>query len=614
MGTNQYPLDFDGDPISLVEAAFTEAREQQSPRNVKNTRFYKKYRGYIDMTGRNPDMSNMFIPKLFSLIESKVPRDIRALYSVRPYIPISAKRPEYQDEVDRPLEEYLDDLLYRASAFESLVSNDKIKVLFGTSFLEPLPYSEIVTEKRPIIQGGVRVGVEEIEVERLRLRVRDWAPWEIFADPFATNLTDPKACRYLIKLQITDRRQIVKLAEGGRYPNLDLDKLMGGGSNTAGGNMADHWGLTMLKELGLTYQNSEGDMGILMRFESPERYIDLWNGRMILSDGDNPWDHGLINLAKFNHITDPHTQNRFWGIGEAETIEPLCDSLNDTWDMTMDAHHYINQPMVVHDEKISGDALVRVPGNRIAINRGGSQEPIDHFIKEFPGGGLPPDHYTIAQRLEDYIDLTSHEHEPRRGEVTPGDETLGEISILKEAGDTTQELNVRLSEAGLAAFANLCFYHIAQFATPDDFAEVLGIETAQRMEYASPFDIPGGFNFQFKGSDKVANELIKQRNWKELTPLLLQIPNVLPGRLAAKVLDVFGENTADIEDMIIPDEVMMQMQQEQATQQQEDGERDYQRQKEMAGIKGGQPGGKYKENNAMQMAQESGREAAGGVN
>jgi len=87
----------------------------------------------------------------------------------------------------------------------------------------------------------------------------------------------------------------------------------------------------------------------------------------------------------------------------------------------------------------------------------------------------------------------------------------------------------------------------------------------------------------------------------------------LPGKVALKLLEVFDEDTTDAEQMIIPDEVMMQMQQQQAEQQAEEqadqGEMGHERDMQKIALKGQRP----KENNTAQMGQDMGREQSKGI-
>ena len=119
-------------------------------------------------------------------------------------------------------------------------------------------------------------------------------------------------------------------------------------------------------------------------------------------------------------------------------------------------------------------------------------------------------------------------------------------------------------------FAQKCLYHIDQYATPDDIVEIVGIEDAIKMIALNPADLPGGYNFSFKGSDILANQLIRQRNLKELAQIALQIPNVLPGAYVTKLFEAHNFSDSEIREMVIPDEIMIPLQAAAAEQERKD--------------------------------------------
>jgi len=183
------------------------------------SRDYKLYHGYIDMTSRDPDMPNTFIPKIRNIVETKVPRYIRAAHSVRPYIPFDAIRSEYKS-LAKDQEQMLDFLLDRAGFIHKRILGKKVSCLYGTAFMEGIPYFENVLQKQTQMdQFGIPRTVQSV-LPRLRLKLRVFAPWEILPDPYATGLETPEQCRYLIKIDVVSRRQILELAAKGAYPGL----------------------------------------------------------------------------------------------------------------------------------------------------------------------------------------------------------------------------------------------------------------------------------------------------------------------------------------------------------------------------------------------------------
>ncbi len=577
MASGQF-LDFDATgksgALDLVRSAYEQSRTHQQPRNNQSKRNYELYSGFIPAKYRDPDRANVFIPKIRSIVETLAPREIKALFSIRPYMPIETKRKEFR-ETARIQSEMLDEYMDKANLFEKAVVAAKIKILDGNAFLEPLPYFKMITEKRIVPQTilGVPTGefaTMEFKVPRLRFKINVFAPWEVYVDPLAVGLENEGDCRYLVKFQLVSKRQIIKLAEKGAYPGFDIEEFEK--RKNAGAEKHSHWGLSMLTDIGLGASGFDEDVMTLLRYESEERYIDVLDGQWVLRDVPNPFKHGLINLARWPHSVDPHTQNRFWAQGEAKPNEILQQMLNDTENMTLNNHMMTNQLMIYYRKGVVDDAnsLVRVPGNRVELDVS-NDRPISDSIFESSGQGLPSDHYKIPDRLDRWMDITSGVFDPTRGQPSTGDRTATESAILKETGDIRHELHIRMGEmVCFKDFASKCLYHIDQYSTPDDIVEIVGLEDAIKMIALNPADLPGGYNFSFKGSDRLANQLIRQRNLKELAQIALQVPNVLPGAYMTKLFEAHNFNDDEIREMIIPDEIMIPLQAQAAEQERRD--------------------------------------------
>lgn len=556
----QYKLDFDGKPLELVESAFKTSQNYQQARNRQYSNNNKLYHGMMDVI--DPDRANIFIPMIHNIVEVKAPRYVRAAHGVRPYIPFEATRPDFR-EVARLQARFLDELLHKAQFLNRRILALKSVILHGTAFMESVPYFELVTEKVLVPDMFGRPQMQQRQVPRLRFRLKVFAPWEVYVDPFATGLESADECRWVVKQELASRRAILRLAQKGGYPGLDIEKLANEDENLMGRH--DHWGSQMLGDLGLSLPKTDGDVGVLLRYESPERYIELWNGHTILRDIPNPYAHKQINLSRMVHGMNPHTQDAFWGIGDAKMNEVLQMMLNDTWNMTFDSHFMMNQPMIYYRQgKVDPNALVRTSGNRVAIDSTSDERPITHDFYESSGNPLPRDHYDIPFTIEKMIEKTSGASDMIQGIDSSRESTASEAAMRKEAGELRLELAVRQDEVFLSDFGRKCLSHIDQFATFDDFVEVLGPQDAQLLYTANPADLPGGYNFTFKGADKIANQVVAQRNLQAIAPHILQLPTLLPTRFGHWVLEQFNVDDQRAREMFIPDEAFFQMQAEQA--------------------------------------------------
>jgi len=550
-------LDFDGQSEKLVRDAVAHSDEQQSIRNEMFRKFWWMYLAYKDEAERDVDMPNIALPKLFSLIENKTPREAQALFGGQPFAPIKARRGVFQPVADIQVE-VLDYLLGQAGLWEEGHLATKIKILHGTSFMNVLPYFDRVIEKKLIqsSNGGFEVG-QEI-VHRLRLRIETWAPWEVMVDPNAETLSQPDGCRYCIKIQLASKRVLKQRYEQGMYPGLDLDKL----DNYSGGNSrwrGEHFGQEMLADLGLPVPSDDNDMGVLLRYESPDRYIDSWMGEVTLREMDNPYNHKKINLSRLPHTLSPHPNERFWGIGEAQPNEIQLAMLDDLYNLTFASHSMLNQPMVFFRKgRINARDIVFDLGRRVPVDSN-SDRPIGDDFHVSSGNPLPRDHYMLTDQVERNVDLVAAEFDPSRGETSGGGTTATEVALTNDQGGKRQEGTIQVGENVFKNdFATKTLSIIDQFANFNDYAEIVGPERAVLIYTANPGDLPGGHNYEFKGSAQVNQLFMKGQALATLAPVLMGSEANRPGGIDRKLLELRQFTTDEINSMVLTEDELVQ--------------------------------------------------------
>lgn len=560
-------LDLDSsDGLKVLNSSYQQARDHLQPRLNQYRRDYQLFNGFIDMTTRDPDRSNAFIPKVRQIIRTKVPRSVKALSGQRPYIPFTSRRPEFAEGV-RVWVDYVDSLLEDGYWLPQLTWADLMAHVYGTSYLDFTPYFENYTK-----YGGMMA--PPTEARRLAIQIKAWAPWEVYPDPFATGLEKPGQCRYLVKVQLASRRQIVDLSQQGAYPNLDIDKLMDARSAMGTDNISGqggHAGLEILRQIGINDPRFDADIGVLMRFESDDRYIQSWNGVIPLQDGPNPYPCRCIHTVRVVHGMDAHTQNQFHGIGDVKPHEVMQELMNDMFDQAVNSWNLMDQPVTYYDKAAfpgPANELVRRMGNKIPLTVPRDRRIQDVIFESF-GHELPASHFNMLSMVRDFMDMSSQSTPISRGEISDDDPTATEIGLASERSADAQELDVKLSEhLTLRAFGRKLLDTVCsmQLLVAQDIIERVGIQRATQALLMNPLGIPGGINMSFKGSERVQNVAILQRQWLLLADKLLTIGSTLPGWLSQKLLEVFEEDSPDALAAIIPDQVrfaMEQMQQEQ---------------------------------------------------
>lgn len=564
--------------VRLCNAAAEQAFGVQSQRNDAWERLYMRFHCKHDMTHRNVDRANLKLPKDYAVIMGKSPREVHALFGSRPYIPFDSKnKDENIKEVARLQSDMLDELLYKGGFKQKAALWDMLKMLYGTGYMEAIPFfqddivnsivpQQVMTPMGPQVIGYAR---QTEAVKRLRLKLQVFAPWEVLVDPYATSLAEPGCCRYVIKLRVVSKRQLKKMIEAGAYKGIDpkqIDDLPDSREDQ------EKWvGQHILAKRGLDQRDSDQDIGLIMSYESEERYIDVFDGRLELRDRDNPFDkmqggHGLINLSKMVHNLDPHTDDHYWGNSEIEAVEQLSMLHDDLFNMTMDNANFMLQGKTYHDANIPSEDLVHQAGAKIAIDLLPGERVSDKVEDSF-GQSLPSDFYRLQDVVSEYHDIATGHSRPNYGQQLQGQHTATEHMDIAQSGDERQELNVALAETALSDLGHKCLCHIDQFARPEDKVELVGEEGAMMLAMSHPKDLPGGWDFKYRGSDAVMNQALKQQNLTGMYQAgFKDSPFVRRGELESDMLYAF--NMGDRVDAIIrSEEEVMQMQMMMAQQQ-----------------------------------------------
>lgn len=525
------------------------------------------YLALVDMTGRNPDLPNIALPKMYSIIETKAPQIISALFGSRPYIPWESLREELKEIAEIQVT-VLDELLNKAQMKLNGSLIVKMGLLYGTSFANVVPYFKKTETPALVTDEAGQQQMQPQTAFRLRFKIETWAPWEIYADPYAKGLAEPEECRFVDKIQLASKRQIREAFEAGAYPGFDIEQLDATPGDIGGQSYELDFGQQLLTDFGLPQPVNEDDMGILIRYESPDRYITTWQGEHVLA-GDknqkegNPYAHGKINLSRFIHTIKPHTQEQFWGDGEARPNEVQIQMLNDSRNLLFQVWQMMAQPMMFFRKgHVDKQDLVYAFAQRVPVQTE-SNRPISDDFQVEAGRGLPPDYYLMVDRMERDVDLVARSFPPSRGEQTAQSQstgTLGEVELLKSIGDESQELTIAMNEEiFLQDFGCKAASIFDQYKNFGDVADMIGEEDALRLFSADPLKLPGGCKFAFKGSDKVANQIRKQISMRSLAPLLERATR--PGGFEKQLMEIHGFDQKEIDEALFSEEEMIENQQ-----------------------------------------------------
>lgn len=549
----------------FMRSFFEVSRDANRTKFQEFQRLYEMYKLVGNLAGKDRNRSNIFVPKLFSSIETIVPRYADALMGLRPYIPIELGNRKFTsigDAQTRLLDSFLAD--DDSGFFWEMVKAIKYVTLYGTAFLESSPDYDMreFVKNQPqnmTLPDGrtVPIGMTQVEETRkvFQLKVRAYPPWRIFQDPNAKTVN---GARGIIKFRgLVSKRQLKAMAGRGVFPDFDLEKL----DNQMQEVLNDDWSIKMARDIGVSIPEHDDDLGVWLSYESEDRYIDQWNFGITLRDQDNPYKHKKINLTRIINIHEANDYNEWFGIGEGRPVENLCHAMNDAWNQTFDAHNMINQGVIYYDdEAISVDQLVMIGGNRIPVTRN-PNERIEDAVHERPMQGLPRDHYAIPDTFDRMIDETQGVFEATRGETARKTQTAREALLLSQSAGVRMKLKTMMVEQmGLKDFAMKAIEIIDQFASHDDIVDRIGVEAASILPSVNPAKIEGGFSLSMKGSARMADAMVRRQDAKDVYQLMAGNPSIRQDWLANWMLERFEVSDEERRRAVLPDANALQLQ------------------------------------------------------
>lgn len=534
----KFVLDRENDALTTFRLAFEQSERFQKEKLDEFERIYKRYKGHIDFSDKDPYLAYPVAPLAYAIIEGQVSRDIRAVFSKTPYIPIKSIKPEYRTAA-RDFSDALQCLLDLGDFVDKMIIADKYRRLYGLAYFEPTPVYESV--KRLALRPSL-LGMEEVEeeVKRFRLKFEVYAPWEVYRDPFARTLED---ARWVIKLRLASKSELIRQAENGDFgDDFDISKLTEEDS-TASTEMTKDWSTRMRQAVGLSLPEQDTDIGVYGRLETKDRYIDVWDFRAVLRDVENPFNHGRVNLAALINNFDPNPMMQFDGISELKVVEPMLDLLDSNLAQMQNNHNMQNHKVLAYDEeKVSVDTLVMRPGARVPVVNRLPNEPLLDAVQEIPVSPLSPDHYRVPAILERWIRVATSEFEADQGETTQRPTTATEAALLRQQSDSRKQLTISMFERSLKDIANLCLSHMHQFMETPDWADLLGDDRANAIQFTHPQQIPGGCTFSFTGADRASEQLVMRR---ELVDLMSVVgPNPM---LEKKLLESYNFSNEELQ-------------------------------------------------------------------
>jgi hypothetical protein len=312
----------DKEIISIVTREFTRYESLRSVYEDNWRRYYKIYRKSIDQKFRKLEGANLFIPYCYQIVETVKPRIITTMFAARPYIGLVSIDPNYQGnaEVQTNLLDY--QLNHRMNFVSTAGQAVTSALLYGTGITKQVwKYRTKNTKKRePVLESGITVGYNEIEVEKTVYddpAVEYVDIFDFYCDPAIPNIRDQRS---VIHRYFKTKDELKEMAKRWEFKDKVIEEL-------STGQVGEQSGVSQrLSDIGLSSEDStQKDLIEVWERWSDDELIIIANRETVLFAQENPYWHSEKPFAR---LVDTEVPGEFYGIGEIEPLEDMQYELN----------------------------------------------------------------------------------------------------------------------------------------------------------------------------------------------------------------------------------------------------------------------------------------------
>lgn len=532
--------------LGRVEQDFMASKSFQQPWLDKFVDYYKMYRHYVDPSTFRDGRSHLFIPYVFHIIETEVPRLVNTLINARPFVqtmPLGLPSP-IREERAKKMNYLLDYQFQLRVKFVSLVTDViKAALIYGTAVTRQgwrVDRREM-SVKRPVVLAGIDTGVWE-QVEELVTMyddpyVRHVPIWDFFFDPSSTELDD---ARYCIEREWMDYSEVVQLGKtlGLEFKSMDDLKRSAKGGNARADSTNPH--LDAIDRTAASSGTNRRGIEIL-HYWTPSWYVIVANREFVLASVASPYMHGKLPYAKW---VDTRVPNEWYAIGEVEALEDLQEELNVTRNQRIDNVSLVLTKMfaISRAANIDPNQLIARPGGFVEVDN------VNEDIKELTFTDVTSSSYQEEALIKSDMDRVSGVHDTIRGSETTRRETATMANLTANAGAERFKLKTALiAYGGMHEMIQQVIRLNQQFLTEEREALVLGKDGAMSFERVTPADVAGEYDIVAVGSavEPMLNVQVQQSNLTTLYSLLKDNPLVEQQGLLRNLFQTFGFKNID---------------------------------------------------------------------
>lgn len=495
--TDERSLKSDDDILNLVKKRFAISKEYCRDFHDRFDRAYQYYRSYREFDYEYWYRYQLFMPYIFSIIESITPDFVEALIGTDDFFDVRATGPDRQRA-------YNMELLMRYQINERMQFYSKILMwiksilIFGNGVVYAgwKKKTKTFTRKEWMVDPLLGM-VGSIPVKRKEDVIND--PFidtifikNCFPQPHKESI---KESDWFIERAYVDWEFIQKLKnsglDGNVYKNLDEIKKTSIPSDYS--NVAEE----MNDLIGVSTTATKDPINKpveLLKYWREDRCIIVANRKVVIRDTENPFDHKEIPYTDAKNYP---LDKEFFGISDVDLLIPLQDVVNDMTNFRLDnLVDLINTSYVAQRGKgINPDDVIAGP-SRIVWS-----DDIN-AIKDLKKPSLPQYAYQEPEMMYKTMQRVSGAQEYYQGVTPERKETATGITKLQQAAQRRFGYRIKLMQktAFKQILTQMC--QLNQQLLPMDYC--IKVFKENKDIQLNPWDIAGKFSIQVSGSSKLA--------------------------------------------------------------------------------------------------------------
>lgn len=508
------PATLKEDPVQYVTDLYDATRHWRDAQETRWKRFYKLYRNYRDISD-SPYKSNIFVPYIFSKVETVVPKMLGTMFNTRPIISVQPRKGSSEDLsllLETLLEYQLDE--DQLEFFSKILEFFKECAIYGSSFAKIIPK----------FNDDDLASFNYIDIEPIDL-------FHVFPDYRAKSI---RRMKYVIQLSYIDYDELESMYRAGFYQNVP--ELLG---MLEAINTVDEYKKKRLSSVGILDEyafDANRQIVEVLEYWDRENIYTIGARRQVLKKEKNPFG-GLLPFIMARYVP---VQHELYGIGIPEIAESLQTELNDVRNQRMDNVNLIINRMFVANKyaDIDFDSLISYPGNVILTNDVNAIVPI-----------ATPDVTQSAYREEEIIkgdiDSATGEYPYDAGQPPIRRETATGIVKLQQASNVRFDTVVKMLEfTVLRNIAKMFLWLDYNFMEPEEFARIVGVDEYAARDGDAFYrqditEVLKQYNFQPMGSSTTAVKEVRIQQMMQAYQLFNGDPYINQLELRKMLLDAF---------------------------------------------------------------------------